>query len=117
MFKQKQRITQLEKKNWKKKKKKKKEKQRKRSCQKKRWKKKGIKNKANEKKTKGKKTKNKKMKTKQNKNNKKWMPIWRPVCSLTSFALVIVAELSRPLSMDGTQSRRLTEQYIWSWII
>lgn len=60
MFKQKQRITQLEKKNWKKKKKKKKEKQRKRSCQKKRWKKKGIKNKANEKKTKGKKNKKQK---------------------------------------------------------
>ena len=71
-------------------------------------KKKAITNKANEKKTKGKKTK----KRKQNKNNKKWMPIWRPVCSLTSFALVIDAELSRPLSMDGTQSRRLTEQYI-----
>ena len=93
-----------------KKKKKKKKKQKKRNCQKKKMRKKAIKNKANEKKTKGKKTKKRKQnKTKTTKNGCQYGDL---LTVLTGFALVIDAELSRPLSMDGTQSRRLTEQYI-----
>ena len=68
-----------------------------------------MKRKLKEKKTK----KRKQNKTKTTKNGCQYGDLF---AVLTRFALVIDAELSRPLSMDGTQSRRLTEQYIWSWI-